>query len=172
MQTSILIHWKSNRTQSNFQLIRITKNVLQDLFKLFTTKMRLHKGSISHNLSAVSVTEHLRSAMSSSNCSYPNDSNILTLSSYSTHKRVHTLPFKCTIPSCRSAGFRYSKDLDRHVDSVHKNDVPGTRRFYCPVKTCKYSKEYGKGQARLDNMKRHMRTAHPKVAETEIINAT
>lgn len=82
-----------------------------------------------------------------------------------THLKAHTLPFKCSIPSCQSPGFRYSKDLDRHINSVHITEVPGTRRFYCPVETCKHSEAYGNGFARLDNANRHKRTAHRKICE-------
>ena len=90
---------------------------------------------------------------------------MLTLIPCSTHVKAHTLPFKCAVPSC-CLGFRYSKDLDRHIDSIHRVEVPGTRRFYCPIAVCKHSEANGKGLARLDNVQRHMRTAHEELRDT------
>ncbi|KAH6680527.1 hypothetical protein B0J14DRAFT_471131, partial [Halenospora varia] len=71
-------------------------------------------------------------------------------------------PFKCTTSSCRGLGFRYRKDLTRHLEEVH-----GTRRFYCPVETCKHSEANRKGLARLNNINRHVRKAHPAICETD-----
>lgn len=64
---------------------------------------------------------------------------ILTLVPNTTHVKVYTIPFKCTISSCSSPGFRYQKDLKRRIDSVHRNEVPGIRRFYCPIEMFKHS---------------------------------
>jgi len=81
--------------------------------------------------------------------------------------QVQGLPrkYKCTIPTCPVDGFQYPKDLVRHNDSVHSNEVPGTRRFYCRVEKCKHSEKNMKGLARLDNLNRHMRKAHPEISE-------
>jgi hypothetical protein len=55
--------------------------------------------------------------------------------------------------------FSLEKDLNRHIDCVH------TRKpFFCPVRYCKYSQ--GRNPIhRFDNLRRHIRTVHPEVAD-------
>lgn len=77
------------------------------------------------------------------------------IDSYSRHQKSHTLNFKCT--SClNEPGFRYKKDLDRHRRQIHSEGD----RFWCPVEKCKFSRAKGKGCARRDNYRRHMRDQH------------
>lgn len=79
----------------------------------------------------------------------------------------HIRPFKCPIPSCQNLGFEYRKCLTRHMDSVHE-ESPGARRFYCPVETCKHAEVNGKGLARLDNIRRHVRQTHPEIDDSSM----
>ena len=50
------------------------------------------------------------------------------------HVRYHTREQSCI--TCNKA-FNTTKDLKRHIDSVHPNDF--TKRYYCKVDGCKYS---------------------------------
>lgn len=57
--------------------------------------------------------------------------------------------------------------VDRHIDSKHAGELPGTRRFFCPVQTCKHSKANKEGFPRLDGLKRHVGSAHPGLKKAE-----
>jgi len=76
-------------------------------------------------------------------------------------KATHEPTFRC--PNCPIKPFGLSKDLDRHMKQVHPESVPGLRRFYCPVATCKHSVGKGKGWLRADNHRRHVKTKHPEI---------
>lgn len=73
------------------------------------------------------------------------------------HLKKHNPPFQCS--SC-GYSFRYRKDLTRHLNEKHPNEVPNAQRFYCSVPGCKYSIGRGDGFARKDNLSRHLRTQH------------
>ncbi|APA16275.1 predicted protein [Sclerotinia sclerotiorum 1980 UF-70] len=73
------------------------------------------------------------------------------------HKKSHTLPFKCPRPSCKSLGFRYRKDRDRHIADIHPELIPGAERYFCPLEGCKHSRAKGKGFPRKDNCARHVK---------------
>ncbi|KAF8854903.1 hypothetical protein BDZ45DRAFT_805455 [Acephala macrosclerotiorum] len=77
-----------------------------------------------------------------------------------THMKKHTLDFKCGVAGCTTDGFRYRKDRDRHVREKHP-ETSESEPFFCPDRTCKHSRERGKGFARKDNYRRHVQKAHP-----------
>ncbi|CZR66261.1 uncharacterized protein PAC_16162 [Phialocephala subalpina] len=77
-----------------------------------------------------------------------------------THMKKHTLDFKCDVAGCTSDGFRYRKDRDRHIREKHP-EASDSQLFFCPEQTCKHSRERGKGFARKDNYRRHVKKAHP-----------
>jgi len=72
-------------------------------------------------------------------------------------------PYKCREPSCsHTDGFVYSKDLNRHVDTVHGGQLQG---LYCPDQSCKYAQ--GRGfVGRRDNFIRHQKRVHGKVLDS------
>ena len=78
--------------------------------------------------------------------------NILTLSR---HKKSHTRPAKCI--HC-GAGFETSKDVSRHINSIH---AP-TKLFFCTFQGCKFSRSTADshGFPRKDNWRRHMKSRH------------
>ncbi|KFY59190.1 hypothetical protein V496_05745 [Pseudogymnoascus sp. VKM F-4515 (FW-2607)] len=79
-----------------------------------------------------------------------------------THRKSHTLPFKCTALHCVSKGFRYNKDLERHLRERHRDSVTNAHRFYCPHPSCKFSLGGIKpGFSRPDHYRRHMEKLHP-----------
>jgi len=75
---------------------------------------------------------------------------------YNRHKKSHTHPDKCQ--HC-GRGFETPKDVKRHINDVHET----TRRYFCIVSTCRYSRSVHverKGFSRKENWRRHMRTKH------------
>lgn len=91
-------------------------------------------------------------------CFTPPFHSILMLTSIlSVHIKSHTLPFKCPKPSCKSLGFRYKKDRDRHIADMHPELVPDAERYFCPMEGCKHSRAKGKGFPRKDNCERHVK---------------
>lgn len=46
--------------------------------------------------------------------------------------------------------------LDRHINDKHEK----TRKFYCSVSDCPYSRQGGKSFPRKDNWRRHMQNKH------------
>jgi len=73
------------------------------------------------------------------------------------HSKSHSLPFKCDVSGC--GGFRYRKDLNRHIETKHPEQV-GFEGFHCPVDGC--LRQF----PRRDNLRRHMRRLHPEQAMT------
>ncbi|TEY43987.1 hypothetical protein BOTCAL_0357g00150 [Botryotinia calthae] len=71
------------------------------------------------------------------------------------HIKAHTLPHKCQKSSCKSPGFRYKKDRDRHIKDVHPELNPNAERYFCDVGICKKSRAKGEGFKRKDNCERH-----------------
>jgi len=72
----------------------------------------------------------------------------------SRHVLNDTRLHKCVLPNCTEA-FACGKDLRRHQAS---RDELRKRTFYCPINDCEKSKS---GFNRRDNLKRHVRKAHP-----------
>lgn len=74
---------------------------------------------------------------------------------YHRHKKSHTRPAKCT--HC-GAGFETSKDVSRHINSIH---AP-TKLFFCTFQRCKFSRSSADshGFPRKDNWRRHMKSRH------------
>src|SRR5271168_1991073 len=74
--------------------------------------------------------------------------------------RYHVKPKKCAL--CGES-FGTITHLKRHANSVHNT----TKKYYCTVPDCKYSKGVGhtKFISRKDNWRRHMQDKHGKQAE-------
>jgi hypothetical protein len=66
----------------------------------------------------------------------------------------HERPFTCLEQSCNKRAFPDKGTLQRHQHSVHSN--PNIR---CPVKSCR---RHTKGFARKDNLREHIKRAHPR----------
>lgn len=66
----------------------------------------------------------------------------------------HERPFVCSEQSCNKRAFPDKGTLQRHQQSVHSN--PHIR---CPVKSCR---RHTKGFARKDNLREHIKRAHPR----------
>ncbi|KAF7927184.1 hypothetical protein EAE99_005515 [Botrytis elliptica] len=81
------------------------------------------------------------------------------------HIKSHTLPFKCRICSCKSLGFRYHKDLKRHIASIHPKLNPNGERYFCDAESCKHSRAEGKGFTRKDNFKRHKKNCKHRIQQ-------
>jgi hypothetical protein len=71
------------------------------------------------------------------------------------HRRYHERPHECTYPGC-SMRFGTKTHLDRHINDKHKK----SRKIYCMVPDCPYSRWGGKSFPRKDNWKRHMLNKH------------
>jgi len=76
------------------------------------------------------------------------------------HILRHVRPYKCPHLSCSYAteGFGSQKTLDNHISSKHPGEFPGTQRFFCTIRSCKWSEAYNNGFPREDSLKRHMTT--------------
>jgi len=66
----------------------------------------------------------------------------------------HERPFVCPEQSCNKRAFPNRGTLQRHQHSVHSNP-----HICCPVRSCR---RHTKGFARKDNLREHIRRAHPK----------
>lgn len=76
------------------------------------------------------------------------------------HIKTHTRPYKCSMPGC-DVGCPTQKELERHKQSVHKDQVPlGRHMAYCPYNRCDRSANGRKGAMRQDNLQRHINTKH------------
>lgn len=71
------------------------------------------------------------------------------------HKRYHDRPHECPHAGC-TMRFGTKTHLDRHINDKHFK----TRKFYCTVHDCPYSKQGGKSFPRKDNWRRHMVNKH------------
>ncbi|EEU37031.1 uncharacterized protein NECHADRAFT_86719 [Fusarium vanettenii 77-13-4] len=71
------------------------------------------------------------------------------------HQRYHTKEHKCPYPNC-AKGFGTRTHLQRHINDRHER----SKKLYCSVPECDYSRQGGKGFPRKDNWQRHMLRAH------------
>jgi hypothetical protein len=116
---------------------------------------------LKHLSSAPSVQKNFPSSIFSSTY-LQNPSHAIKIGNifHSRHTKKHSRPFKCQVNGCHQA-FQFSKDLGRHVKSVHQQ-ITNSEPLYCPFEGCKHSLGVGKGIMRKDNLDRHIRTAHGK----------
>jgi hypothetical protein len=70
------------------------------------------------------------------------------------HMDRHERPFVCLEQSCNKRTFPDKGTLQRHQHSVHSNP-----HIHCPVKSCR---RHTKGFARKDNLREHIKRAHPR----------
>ena len=75
------------------------------------------------------------------------------LTTYRKHMDRHERPFMCLEQSCNNRAFPDKGTLQRHQHSVHSKP-----NIQCPVKSCR---RHAKGFARKDNLKEHIKRAHP-----------
>jgi len=66
----------------------------------------------------------------------------------------HERPFTCLEQSCNNRAFPDKGTLQRHQRSVHSKP-----KIQCPVKSCR---RQTKGFARKDNLREHIKRAHPR----------
>ncbi|KAK0666319.1 hypothetical protein QBC41DRAFT_153513 [Cercophora samala] len=78
------------------------------------------------------------------------------------HKRYHDRPHECHHAGC-TMRFGTKTHLDRHINDKHFK----TRKFYCTVHDCPYSKQGGKSFPRKDNWRRHMVNKHQLTPTTD-----
>ncbi|KAK0718817.1 hypothetical protein B0T21DRAFT_351609 [Apiosordaria backusii] len=78
------------------------------------------------------------------------------------HKRYHDRPHECPHGGC-TMRFGTKTHLDRHINDKHFK----TRKFYCTVHDCPYSKQGGKSFPRKDNWRRHMVNKHQLTPTTD-----
>lgn len=78
------------------------------------------------------------------------------------HKRYHDRPHECPHAGC-TMRFGTKTHLDRHINDKHFK----TRKFYCTVHDCPYSKQGGKSFPRKDNWRRHMVNKHQLTPTTD-----
>ncbi len=67
----------------------------------------------------------------------------------------HERPHECLHNGCNMR-FGTQTHLARHMNDKHLK----TRRYYCPVTVCPYSRQGGKSFPRKDNWRRHMVNKH------------
>jgi hypothetical protein len=78
------------------------------------------------------------------------------------HRRYHERPHECPHKGCGKS-FGTKTHLDRHINDKHEK----TRKYYCMVPDCPYSRQGGKAFPRKDNWRRHMQNKHQIIPETE-----
>lgn len=80
----------------------------------------------------------------------------------------HERPYRCKELGCiKRQGFTYSGGLLRHEREVHRKQSSLEKLFFCPHETCKRSS--GKGFARRENLKEHMRRIHLEEPTTALL---
>ncbi|EGS23138.1 uncharacterized protein CTHT_0007990 [Thermochaetoides thermophila DSM 1495] len=78
-----------------------------------------------------------------------------TMYEFNHHLRYHKRPFPCEYPGC-DRSFGTITHLKRHINDRHCK----TRRYFCTVPDCPYSRQGGKSFPRKDNWRRHMKNKH------------
>ncbi|ETN44365.1 uncharacterized protein HMPREF1541_10545 [Cyphellophora europaea CBS 101466] len=75
------------------------------------------------------------------------------------HLARHQKPFRCTDASCgrHNEGFATANDLNRHIKSVHKAEVKGSRSFKCFAEACSHPEKIW---PRKDNFTQHLQRMH------------
>ncbi|KAF7878803.1 hypothetical protein EAF04_000006 [Stromatinia cepivora] len=76
------------------------------------------------------------------------------------HTNVHTRPYKCSEPSCKSAGFALPKDSRRHIRTRHEKP----EKLECPYPGCQET------FTRNDNRHRHLIGQHS--GNRSLVNST
>jgi len=77
-------------------------------------------------------------------------------------------PYRCNELGCiKRQGFTYSGGLLRYEREVHRKQNSLDELFFCPHETCKRSS--GKGLARRENLKEHMRCIHLEEPATALL---
>jgi len=80
----------------------------------------------------------------------------------------HERPYRCKELGCiKRQGFTYSGGLLRHEREMHRKQSYLEELFFCPHETCKRSS--GKGFARPENLKEHMRHIHLEEPATALL---
>ena len=86
----------------------------------------------------------------------------------SKHRKLHDRPYRCTVSGCgwSERGFASQGDLDKHMNTRHREQLKQYDIYYCPSQGC--HREF----SRRDNVKRHMKIRHGSLLGEEPIKQT